>query len=300
MKIVYASDLHGQNVLYDQLIRLVELAKPELVVLGGDLLPKGESASQLIATQRKFALVDLKKTLLRLVGASSSCVFIFGNDDCQSGIDTIDFTFSKRLFHLTNRRIKLPSGWDIIGLSCVPETPFLLKDWERRDCAEKDFVPRMQRGVRSEDDRFVPVFCKEWFDTHPSIEEILASESCDTKSPIILVAHAPPSDTSLDVLYNGTHVGSKAIRAWIEHYQPAVSFHGHIHESYVQSGRFFEKIGSTHCINAGQIHQPGLDAVIIDTNDVAASIYHTYGPETATQDGNALLSAPFHDGKVPC
>lgn len=47
-------------------------------------------------------------------------------------------------------------------------------------------------------------------------------------------------------------VGSKAVRAAIEHYQPLVSLHGHIHES-----RAVNKIGRTTCINPGSEYAAG-------------------------------------------
>jgi Icc-related predicted phosphoesterase len=47
-------------------------------------------------------------------------------------------------------------------------------------------------------------------------------------------------------------VGSKAVRAAIERYQPLVSLHGHIHES-----RAVTKIGRTTCINPGSEYGDG-------------------------------------------
>jgi Icc-related predicted phosphoesterase len=50
-----------------------------------------------------------------------------------------------------------------------------------------------------------------------------------------MVDHAP-----VDV-----HVGSIAIRRFIEVRQPLVTLHGHIHESVRLTGSFSEKIGAT-------------------------------------------------------
>lgn len=47
-------------------------------------------------------------------------------------------------------------------------------------------------------------------------------------------------------------VGSKAVRAAIEHYQPLVSLHGHIHESRAAS-----RLGRTMCINPGSEYGDG-------------------------------------------
>lgn len=97
-------------------------------------------------------------------------------------------------------------------------------------------------------------------------------ESMTSKVPdfnkCIFNFHCPPINTSLDkapkldknlnVLVSGTgimfeSVGSTAVRASIEKYQPIVSLHGHIHE---QHG--FEKIGNTICFNPGSEYNEGL------------------------------------------
>ena len=48
---------------------------------------------------------------------------------------------------------------------------------------------------------------------------------------IIQVTHNPPFDTIADIIPNGMHVGSKAIRKLIEEKKPKVALCGHIHEA---------------------------------------------------------------------
>ncbi len=43
--------------------------------------------------------------------------------------------------------------------------------------------------------------------------------------------HGPPHGTNLDMLKSRVHVGSRALRACIEHTQPLLTLHGHIHET---------------------------------------------------------------------
>ncbi|MDY6830263.1 MAG: metallophosphoesterase family protein [Thermodesulfobacteriota bacterium] len=64
--------------------------------------------------------------------------------------------------------------------------------------------------------------------------------------PFVLVSHQPPINTLCDRLSNGTHVGSLAVRRFIETRRPMACFTGHIHES---AGT--DKIGETHIINPG-------------------------------------------------
>jgi uncharacterized protein len=63
--------------------------------------------------------------------------------------------------------------------------------------------------------------------------------------------HSPPNNTDLDQLYSGLHVGSIAIREFIEINQPYLTLHGHIHETVEVSGRFIQKLGNTICISSG-------------------------------------------------
>lgn len=67
--------------------------------------------------------------------------------------------------------------------------------------------------------------------------------------PKILVCHQPPYDTQMDIA-RGKHVGSKAVREFIERVQPLVCFTGHCH-----GATGIETIGKTKLINPGPIWQ---------------------------------------------
>jgi len=62
----------------------------------------------------------------------------------------------------------------------------------------------------------------------------------------VLVAHTPPFDTGLDRIYSGKHVGSTAVRQFIERHGPDIALCGHVHES---RGR--ETLGRTLIVNCG-------------------------------------------------
>jgi len=66
--------------------------------------------------------------------------------------------------------------------------------------------------------------------------------------PMVLVSHQPPIRTRCDRLSSGVHVGSLAVRRFIEARQPMVCFTGHIHES-----KAVDAIGPTHIINPGML-----------------------------------------------
>lgn len=63
---------------------------------------------------------------------------------------------------------------------------------------------------------------------------------------LVLVVHTPPYDTAADSLGSGLHVGSPAVREFIERVQPEVCITGHIHES-----RCVDRLGKTVIVNPG-------------------------------------------------
>jgi uncharacterized protein len=89
----------------------------------------------------------------------------------------------------------------------------------------------------------------------------------------IFSLHCPPHNTGLDEAPQLTAdmslkdagratvpVGSTAVRAVIERYQPALALHGHIHEA-----RGTHRLGKTLCINPGSSYEQGqLLGVVVD------------------------------------
>jgi len=89
----------------------------------------------------------------------------------------------------------------------------------------------------------------------------------------IFSLHCPPHNTGLDQAPQLTAdmslkdagratipVGSTAVSAVIEQYQPALSLHGHIHEA-----RGTHRLGRTLCINPGSSYEQGqLLGVVVD------------------------------------
>jgi len=64
--------------------------------------------------------------------------------------------------------------------------------------------------------------------------------------PHVLLAHQPPRDTKADVAHAGEHVGSAAVRRYVDTTKPIVCVCGHIHE-----GRSVDRLGPTLIVNPG-------------------------------------------------
>jgi len=73
----------------------------------------------------------------------------------------------------------------------------------------------------------------------------------------IMVPHAPPYNTNVDVVGSDAHVGSTAVRAFIEKYQPQLCLTGHIHEAVGT-----DRIGETIIVNPGMLKYGGYIEVV--------------------------------------
>ncbi len=68
----------------------------------------------------------------------------------------------------------------------------------------------------------------------------------------LLISHNPPKDTLCDDIGGNVHVGSSAVREFIEKNQPNICICGHIHEAKCE-----DKIGNTTIINPGNFSAGG-------------------------------------------
>jgi Icc-related predicted phosphoesterase len=84
---------------------------------------------------------------------------------------------------------------------------------------------------------------------------------------VLLVSHNPPKNTRCDVVGAGMHVGSEAVRAFIEKHQPPVCLCGHIHEA-----RATDAIGATRVINPGNFSAGGYVVLTYAQGRLAADL----------------------------
>lgn len=97
------------------------------------------------------------------------------------------------------------------------------------------------------------------------LDEALAKAG-DYKN-LVLVSHTPPVDTACDRIENGAHVGSKAVREFIERVQPAICLCGHIHES-----KGIDSIGDTIVVNPGPLNNGGYALLALCGDKVRAGL----------------------------
>jgi len=276
VKICYASDLHGHLHHYQALLALVQSEKIEAVLLGGDLLPHQERRDSGLREQIRFVqetfgpfASELRNHGIRFLG------LILGNDDFAGALPEFQKLEKQGLFSLLrDSPVFLDSELAVFGYPFVPPTPFLLKDFEKRDRnTDTDFPQR--RVFITEENGIREIDAKTFFETRSTIEQDLASwEMPSFPCKTICVMHSPPFGTFLDRLSNGQCAGSRAIMEFISRTQPWLTLHGHIHESPQVSGKYFQKIENTLSVNPGQ-RVDRFCAVVFDSTAIEKTIFHT-------------------------
>jgi len=132
-----------------------------------------------------------------------------GNHESADDVARICARYGLHDFH--GRHFSV-AGWQVAGLGYSNPTPFNTPgEYSERDLAER-------------------------------------LEGFAALKPLVLVCHVPPHGTRLDQIRPGLHGGSTAVREFIEDYQPAYFFCGHIHEAEGVQIR----IGQTLAVNVGK------------------------------------------------
>lgn len=280
----FASDLHGKKARYLALYDAIRSERPRGVFLGGDLLPDlglGPSAAESGGPDwiRGVLSRDFRR-LANELGAERPEVFlILGNDDPRAEEPAVREAAAEGIWHYVHWECRAFDGYDVVGYSFIPPTPFLNKDWERYDVSryvDPGSVPP-EEGFHS-----APVSEREArFSTIAEDLEVLAGGR-DLEKTVVLF-HAPPYDTPLDrAALDGrtvdhapldVHVGSMAIRRFIEERGPRITLHGHIHESARLTGAWRCRLGRTHALSAAH-----------DGPELALVRFDPDRPEDATRD----------------
>lgn len=277
--LLFATDLHGNSAAYEALLRRAGEIGVDAVVLGGDLLPLPNGGPDSIGSQRRFAEGKLRPLFeaFRHDHPDTRIFSILGNDDwlvCEEAFEAMEEDGIAHSLHL--RVWGLDDTHFIAGYSCVPITPFGMSDYDRIEWPgwRPSSMPRRiifsgPDGLREGE--------PEEFDQRPTIQEDLrALAGLSEPARTVYVVHSPPHGTNLDVMVGRVSIGSRAVRAFIERYEPPLTLHGHIHESPRLSGSIFDRLGRTLCVNPGD-SRSALRAVFVDLADPAGSLREVGG-----------------------
>lgn len=284
MRCFFVSDLHGRVDRYEKLFAAIRAERPSAVFIGGDILPSGSlHRAAHGAAHADFVREFLVPAFLALrgkPGPDEPAVFlILGNDDVRIEEESVLEAETQDCWRYVHGR-KLSLGpHAVYGYACVPPTPFLLKDWERYDVSRY-----VDPGCVSPEEGYRSVAVSPDESKWSTIQKDLAQlAGNDDLSEAIFLFHSPPHETPLDraaldgMTVEGVpldpHVGSIAIRRFLEERGPRVSLHGHIHESTRLTGAWRTMVGRTHAFTAAH-----------DGPQLALVRFDPQQPEAATRE----------------
>lgn len=285
----FVSDLHGSLHRYRSLINYILNEKPAAVFLGGDLLPHpmnfawrtDENQSDFITD---FLIPEFSSIKSKLGSQYPQVFLILGNDDPRANEPALIEGQNSDLWQYIHGQKIQWEEFTVLGYSCIPPSPFMLKDWERYDvsmfvdpgCVSPEEGGRTA-GPTGREIRYTTI-AKE-------LEE-LAGEELDF-SHTILMSHCPPYKCKLDRAdLDGkmvehvpldVHIGSIAIQRFIQDKQPLLTLHGHVHESRTITGSWTDKFGSTTSFSAAN-ETPALALVRFDPRAPSAATLELIDP----------------------
>ncbi len=260
MRCFFVTDLHGRIPRYRRLLERIAAERPAAVFLGGDMLPapfdrRWTEELGIEDFVHEFLAIEFR-ALRETMGEEYPRIFaILGNDDPRAEEEAMQGAGDGLWSYMHERREEL-GPFAVYGYAYVPPTPFRLKDWERYDVSR-----HVDPGCVSPEEgmRTVPV------DAHAiryatMSEDLARLTAGHDLSRAILLFHAPPYQTKLDraaldgKAFEGVpldlHIGSIAIRRFIQERAPWITLHGHVHESARITGEWRDRIGRTHLFSA--------------------------------------------------
>lgn len=249
---VFVSDLHGRPSRAAALFEVIGRECPHVVFVGGDLLAHGDGDGFL----REVLLDGFARLRHDLGGAYPSVFVILGNDDPQEVAEPAMLEGAARgVWQYVHGRRAALGPFTVLGYNCIPPSPFLLKDWERYDVSR--FV---DPGCVAPEDgsRTGPL-------DDPGPRRTIARElallgGADDLGRAVCLFHVPPYATTLDrAALDGravdhapldVHIGSIAVRRFMESRAPWLGLHGHVHESARLTGHWMDRLGPTVLLGA--------------------------------------------------
>jgi uncharacterized protein len=271
----FVSDLHGDKGRFKTLAGLVRQDLPPALFIGGDITPHFDRYTSREDFFADFLLPEFRRLKEELKNHYPAIFIIMGNDDVRIEEEYLFEGEAEGLWLYIHNRKAHFGKFPVYGYACIPPTPFRLKDWERYDVSrfiDPGCVPPTE-GIRTIDTGEDLEYC--------TIQKDLAALTDeDDLSRSIILFHSPPYQTNLDrAALDGmkidhvpldVHVGSIAIKRFIEDRKPMITLHGHVHESTRITGSWSEKIGKTYAFNAAT-DQKGLSVIKIPLDNPAAA-----------------------------
>ncbi len=291
-KIYFATDIHGSEVCLRKFLNAAKFYGCDTIIMGGDITGKmivpivnrGQGTHTATLYGRKLEVTDdgmpkLRKTITD-AGFYAYETSPEEMEQLTADPDAVTELFAKLMHETLGNWLELAekrlAG---SGVRCFfapgNDDPAFVDDMLRSSA----FVVNPEEGLVDLGDGITMISVgysnkTPWDSPRELPEDELAAyiahqaESLGNTDRVIFNFHVPPRDTPIDqavlldpefrpIMKSGvpviSGVGSTAVRAALEKYQPMLSLHGHIHESRGEA-----RIGRTLAINPGSEYSEGV------------------------------------------
>jgi Icc-related predicted phosphoesterase len=300
MKIFFATDIHGSEICWRKFLNAAAFYKADMVILGGDvtgkvMVPITTSSpghwevsfgGQRVQLSTQAELDDMKRRI-RDRGYYPAVMTLDELDALNEEDGSIDRRFTQEMTKGLEMWLDMADGKLRGG-----EIPCILNGGND-DIWEIDDIIEQAPTVSFAENKILDIggfylASMGWTNPTPwntfreAPEDVLTTKidamvsSIPDMNRAIFNFHAPPYGTGLDEapaldetlrpIHGGAvmkPVGSKAVREAILKYRPALSLHGHIHES-----KGVRKLGGTLAMNPGSSYTDGvLQGAVLDLNE---------------------------------
>lgn len=255
MKLLYVTDLHGDKNKYSKILEIAVEKGIDIIVNGGDMLPKQcnrhEEQPRFIKGFLNDYFKECKKYQIRYL-----CML--GNDDLQSLDHLFESVCEKynNIYNIAGKKVTI-GDYEFIGMNDILDHPFGCKD---RVISEKGYIPQRQLSpVAGISNKYGYDEIYDWLEYSatelPYMCDVLSElpKPCNVRKTVYIM-HMPPAGLRLGQLrYQDLDIGSMDIYHFLKEKQPLLSLHGHIHECPdTQKGKWMNQIHETTCIQPGQ------------------------------------------------
>ena len=300
MKMFFATDIHGSEICWKKFLNAAAFYKADLVVLGGDVTGKvmvpivaypGHWEVTIRGERRRLESREELLEAERQLRDRGSYPTIVTRDELDalsaSGESGINQRFNAEMTRSLDRWLNMADG-KLRG-GAIP----CILNGGNDDIWEIDDIIEQAPTVSFAENKILDIggfylASMGWTNPTPwntfreAPEDVLTTKidamvsSIPDMNRAIFNFHAPPYGTGLDEapaldetmrpIHGGAvmkPVGSKAVREAILKYRPALSLHGHIHES-----KGVRKLGGTLAMNPGSSYTDGvLQGAVLDLNE---------------------------------
>ncbi len=268
--IFFVADLHGSEPVLNKVINSAKFYGVDTIVIGGDITGKllipivdiggGRYSLELYGVPKTIEAKELEETKKKIRGTGSYWTLVSRSEYDAMATNKAEVKrhfLEKMLEHLQSVYAKAedrlkPNG---VKLYIIPGNDDYVEVAEYLKSRSSDVVVNFEQQIVELGEYQLVGYGKSnptpWHTPRETSDAILGQElrqltAKADPSRTLLIAHAPPVDTTIDKapkltadmkpVVGGGHmemvsVGSAEVRRVIEEFEPVAAFHGHIHES---------------------------------------------------------------------